>query len=82
MLAVRISERMVRRMEVRRAEEVVRGRRGKRVLRSLKNPQSLVMNLIVYWELWTHSIDVMTFLFLNMTRFCTRAFLVSGESVP
>ena len=30
----------------------------------------------------TYSIDEMTFLFRNMTRFCTSVFLVSGASKP
>jgi hypothetical protein len=74
-----MSARMVLRMKARRVEEVVRGRRGKRDLRSL-----WARGGVRYWMTrdWrgTHSMDVMTFLFRSMTRFVTRFFRVSGAS--
>lgn len=37
-----------------------------------------VSTVVVY----AHSMDEMTFLFLSMTKFCTRVFLVSGVREP
>ena len=78
-LAVRMSDKMVFRMKERSDDDVVRGRSGKRVFKSLHDEGSGKESL---GHGGTNSIDVITPLFFSITRFCTRVFLVSGDSVP
>ena len=71
---------MVRLMKERREDDVVRGSRGNRVLRSLH--PSCERARYVRHRGGAHSMEVITSLFRNMTKFCTKDFRVSGESVP
>lgn len=77
-----MSDNIVFRMKVRREDEVVRGRRGKSVWRSLEAQRMIVGYGVIRAETKTYVIEVMTFLFRSITRFCTRHLRVSGESVP
>jgi hypothetical protein len=54
MLAILMSVRMVLRMKVRRAEDVVRGRRGKSVLSNLEQVQFdfILESLILFFGRW------------------------------
>ena len=71
---------MVRRTNERREDEVVRGSKGNRVLRSLYPLREFGGHILRRGD--ADSMDVITSLFLSITRFCTRDFRVSGESVP
>jgi len=66
-------------MKARREEEVVRGSRGNRDFRSLFGG---LLDVTGKLKIETYSIDVITFLFRNKTRFCTSVFRVSGVNVP
>lgn len=75
---MRMSARIVLRILARSAEDVVLGSKGKRTLRSLH----IVQVRSDFTMKVTDSIDVMTSLFLSITKFCTNVFLVSEESEP
>ena len=65
-----MSVRMVLRMTARKEEDVVLGRRGNKVLRSLIHDHSAPVIEKKYSS--SHSKDVMTPLFLSITKFCMR----------
>ena len=65
-----MSVRRVLRMIARKEEDVVLGRRGNSVLRSLIDCHSALV--IETKHSPTHSNDVMTPLFLSITKFCMR----------
>ncbi len=75
-----MSVRMVLRMTARKEEDVVLGRRGNKVLRSLINCHSALF--VKYKHGSPYSKDVMTPLFLSITKFCMRLWRISGDSDP
>jgi hypothetical protein len=65
-------------MKDRSVDEVVRGKRGNSVLSNLVRDESTGLSSR---KEYAYSMEVITFLLRNITRFCTSVFRVSGARI-